>query len=64
MPDTEKPPTRRAHQRQIRVVIPALVWDDLAAYAERNAHESICTAAREIIRQALVRERSATGHPA
>ena len=50
-----KPPP--ASERQLRLAIPPSIWDDLVAYKERNAHDSLPSAARELIRQALVRER-------
>jgi hypothetical protein len=52
-----KKTTLTAQERQLRIAIPPAVWADLIDYQERNAHDSLVNAVKELIRQALVRER-------
>lgn len=48
-----------AQQRQLRVVCPEPMWDALESYATANGFEGPHTAARELLRQALVAHQGA-----
>ena len=49
--------TPGAGSRQVRFTVPGAVWPDLVAYCARQGHDSPQKAAREILRDALVRAR-------
>lgn len=53
-----------AQERQLRLAIPPAVWADLIDYQERNAHDTLVGATKELIRQALVRERKEAANAA